>query len=414
MRALPLSLLTLLGAASATLDAEYPQVPLVAQDRTPDVSPEAPYSSTMRDELLALHRSLVEIESETLYETHVGDWLADYLEARGYTVQRQHMPVRSPGAGEARFNIIAWPGKTGRPQPRVIVSSHIDAVPPHIPYAISDEHPTAETVIRGRGSVDAKGSVAAQIVAVQSLLDGGAVDEADVALLFVVGEEGPGDGMRFFSESAERRALGGFEAVIFGEPTQNKLACGHKGGLFCSVEARGVAGHSGYPWLGKSANELLVRAMYALATTDLGSSDRFGNTTVNIGRFYGGVAINVIPEHAKADLAVRVAIGPEDEGGLIVAERIRGILAGIDPEAFTLEYTHAYGVVESDCTAPGFETTVESYGTDMPNLKGDYTRYLYGPGSILVAHGPTESLTVGDLETAVDGFKRLILHALRK
>lgn len=48
------------------------------------------------------------------------------------------------------------------------------------------------------------------------------------------------------------------------------------------------------------------------------------------------------------------------------------------------------------------------------NLKGDHTRYLYGPGSILVAHGPDEALTVGDLEAAVEGYKRIVLHALGK
>lgn len=55
-----------------------------------------------------------------------------------------------------------------------------------------------------------------------------------------------------------------------------------------------------------------------------------------------------------------------------------------------------------------------NYGTDIPSLKGNHTRYLYGPGSILVAHGARENLTVGDLETAVEGYKKLILHALKK
>lgn len=56
---------------------------------------------------------------------------------------------------------------------------------------------------------------------------------------------------------------------------------------------------------------------------------------------------------------------------------------------------------------------VAAYGTDIPNLKGDFTKYLYGPGTILVAHGARENLTVGDLETAVEGYQKLILHALK-
>lgn len=54
-----------------------------------------------------------------------------------------------------------------------------------------------------------------------------------------------------------------------------------------------------------------------------------------------------------------------------------------------------------------------NYGTDMPHLKGDFTKYLYGPGTIFVAHGPHENLTVGDLESAVEGYQKLILHALQ-
>ena len=60
----------------------------------------------------------------------------------------------------------------------------------------------------------------------------------------------------------------------------------------------------------------------------------------------------------------------------------------------------------------GFDRIVVNYGTDVPNLQGNYTRYLYGPGDILVAHSDHEALRLGDLETAVEGYKRLIKHAL--
>lgn len=43
-----------------------------------------------------------------------------------------------------------------------------------------------------------------------------------------------------------------------------------------------------------------------------------------------------------------------------------------------------------------------NYGTDVPNFKGNHTRYLYGPGSILVAHGADEAIELGDLEAGVE------------
>ncbi len=63
--------------------------------------------------------------------------------------------------------------------------------------------------------------------------------------------------------------------------------------------------------------------------------------------------------------------------------------------------------------ATGFETAVMNYGTDIPSLQGDHKRYLYGPGTILVAHSDHEHLSISDLENAVEGYKTLILASLK-
>ncbi|PHH93071.1 hypothetical protein CDD83_1356 [Cordyceps sp. RAO-2017] len=413
MRAASLAFFALaLALAPWALGADQRPLRSPASGR-PLLSPDGP---AYRDELLGLHRALVSVESISGNEGKVGRFLGRRLEARGYTVTRQHVPPRAGTPdGAERLNLLAWRG--GRDaKPRVVVTSHIDVVPPYIPYGIDSDGPvTRDTVIKGRGSVDAKGSVASMIVALDQLLASGAVDGEDVMLLFVVGEEVAGDGMLTFGASLDetdppRR----FDAVIFGEPTDNKLACGHKGALFCEVTASGTPGHSGYPWLGKSANELMIRAMAKVLDADLGSTDLFGNTTVNIGRFDGGLAANVIPEHALVKLGARVAAGSESEGARVVRRKIRRILDEVDGEALHLSCSPGYGPVKCNCDVPDFETIVVNYGTDVANLKGDHTRYLYGPGSILVAHGARENLTVGDLETAVEGYKKLILHALKQ
>ncbi|PHH66741.1 hypothetical protein CDD81_5873 [Ophiocordyceps australis] len=370
-------------------------------------------ASAYANELLSLHESLVSIESVSGNEGPVANFLDDYLSKRGYTVFRQHVqPLPDVPDNENHTNIIAWHGRGLRPRARVVLTSHIDTVPPPIPYSIG-QGPGGETIIKGRGSVDAKGSVAAMVVALGRLLAEKRVADDDVLLLFVVGEEAGGGGMLTFSDS-----LGPdpnqFEAVIFGEPTQNKLACGHKGALDCRLEALGVPGHSGYPALGKSANERMIHAMARLLDEDLGSSENFGNTTVNVGYFNGGVAGNVIAEHALVKMVTRVAVEPEESGAEVVRQRILDILHQVDDEAFTLDCAHGYGPVKTNCDVPGFETDVMAYGTDIGNLRGNHTRYLYGPGSILVAHGANESLTVEALTTSVDDFQRLILHALNK
>ncbi|KAK5659255.1 hypothetical protein OQA88_1347 [Cercophora sp. LCS_1] len=377
-----------------------------------------------RDSLLSLHKSLIDIPSVTYSgrEDAAAHFLADYLSHRGYATKLQAIPPRhDAGANQTRYNVLAWPAARSvfdplrSRKPRVLVSSHIDVVPPFIPYSISPSTGpvTGDTVIHGRGSVDAKGSVAAQITAVEELLANGEVNAEDIMLLYVAGEETTGDGMQFFSKA--KRELdpdAEFEAAVFGEPTGNKLACGHKGISGGWLYAKGKAGHSGYPELGKSATELLMRALVKALDTDLGSSERYGNTTVNVGRLEGGVAGNVIAADAKALLTVRIAAGNYSTGFEIMRERFEKILHDTDDEAFTMEWNYSYGPVECNCDVEGFETIVVNYGTDVSNLKGKHTSYLYGPGTILVAHGDNEALKVRDLEEAVEGVKRIIKYAL--
>ncbi|KAI1261811.1 Zn-dependent exopeptidase [Xylariaceae sp. FL1019] len=412
--------LALLLSCSLRAFAYSPQRPLSTITGSIDQGHHGDRAPAYRGSLLALHKSLVEISSITSNETTVGHWLADYLEDRGFSTYLQYIPSADDvnKGPKPRFNVIAkpWPKhQSSIESPKVIVSSHIDTVPPFIPYSRSDDHPNSDTVIAGRGTVDAKASVAAQITAVIELLNSESISADNVVLVYVVGEERSGDGMKYFSKSLlPLDPPPNIKAAVFGEPTEGKLACGHKGITSCTVKAHGKAGHSGYPWLGKSATETLMRGLVKVLDTDLGSSDEFGNTTVNVGLLEGGVAPNVIPETAEATMAVRVAIGPEGEGGKIVGQRIRDVLKGVDEEAFDVDCVGGYGVVKCECEVDGFENITVNYGTDVPNLDGNHTRYLYGPGTILVAHGADEAITVSDLETGVEDFKKLILHALKK
>ncbi|KAI3333086.1 hypothetical protein F4824DRAFT_258077 [Ustulina deusta] len=408
----------LLSSAAVALGFQL-QMPLTPLDDATLPSAPSPESNvpSYRDELVSLHKSLVEISSITYAEHDVGEFLADYLTKRDFVVALEFLPPSNTsdadGDGKRRFNVLAWPKPRRHPSPKVLVTSHIDTVPPYIPYSRSDDVPNGETVIAGRGSVDAKASVAAQIIAVLELLHAESIDPSDVMLLFVVGEERTGDGMRYYSNNPSfLEPAPVVKAAIFGEPTEGKLACGHKGFFGCTIKAHGKAGHSGYPWLGKSATELLMRGVVKILDTDLGSSEKFGNTTVNVGIIEGGVALNVIPELAVARIAGRVAIGPESDGGKTIVGRVEEVLKSVDEEAFELSCVNGYGVVECACDVPDFETVIVNYGTDVPNLRGSHARYLYGPGSILVAHGADEAIKLKDLEAGVEGFKKIILHAL--
>lgn len=263
-----------------------------------------PSSIVSSSPLLELHKSLVEQSSITGSEKPVTEFLRSYLESAGFTVETQ-------AVAKNRDNIFAYYNNSRKC--RVLVTSHLDTVPPYMPYERRGNE------IWGRGTVDAKGSVAAQIMAVQELNDKEEIQEGDVALLFVVGEEVGGDGMK----AANSLGLS-WDSVIFGEPTELKLARGHKGGLRFTVRAEGKAGHSGYPETGSNAIDSLVCGLSVLQKAKLPWSEDFGNTTINIGKIEGGIAGNVIPASAWATGSVRIAAGTAEEMKGLISRIVEG------------------------------------------------------------------------------------------
>jgi acetylornithine deacetylase len=266
--------------------------------------------------LLDLHRELVERSSITGSEHNVSQYLAGYLRARGFSVESQ--PVLN-----GRENVLAYIGQER--QTRILITSHIDTVPPFIPYELRGDQ------VWGRGSVE-------------RLRDAGTIIEGDAALLFVVGEEKDGHGMKAANDLGLT-----WESVIFGEPTELKLARGHKGGLAFTLSANGKAGHSGYPELGRSAIEILVRGLSALYQLELPGSERFGNTTLNVGQIEGGVAPNVIAQNASATVLVRVASDDLDE----IKTRIEKAVSAASPWLDVNFLSHGIRPVHIDSDVEG-------------------------------------------------------------
>ena len=105
-------------------------------------------------------QQLCEIESTTYFEGQVGDFLAAFLAGRGWDVEQTPVPQpeESPG-NEPRWNVYAGPsGQT----PELVFSTHMDTVPPYVPFQEDEEF------IYGRGVCDAKGIIAAQVAAAEA------------------------------------------------------------------------------------------------------------------------------------------------------------------------------------------------------------------------------------------------------
>jgi acetylornithine deacetylase len=328
-------------------------------------------------------RELVTIESTTYHEGNVGDFLADFLANRGWPVEKTAVPqpVESGHHGP-RWNVYAGPAA-----PDLVFSTHMDTVPPYIPFSED-----AETMY-GRGVSDAKGIIAAQVAAAEALRAEGYA----IGLLFVSGEERDSAGAKIANENPKPSRF-----LINGEPTDNRLALASKGALRAVLTATGKMGHSAYPELGESAVHKLVDALAKIRALDLPVLEDIGPSTLNIGQIHGGRAPNVIADHAEAQLLIRLV---SDSASTRAA--IEEAAAGLAQVDFTLEIPFVrLRAIE------GFPTMIAKFTTDIPQLSNWGEPLLLGPGSIHVAHTPYEKLAKRELQEAVDLYVKVAKQLL--
>jgi acetylornithine deacetylase len=327
---------------------------------------------------LELTRSLVSLETPTGSENAATTFLEETLRRAGYKTVRQAVTA-------GRDNLYAY-----REPPALVFSTHLDTVPPYVPLREDTE------TIHGRGSCDAKGLAAAMVAASERLAARG---ERRIGLLFLVGEENGSDGAR---AAADLGPKGRF--LINGEPTENRLSVGQKGSLRVDLTATGRAAHSAYPDEGVSAIAALLDTIERIRRLPLPRDPLLGESTLNLGLIGGGVAPNVIPPAASAQLLIRI-VEPSEP----LKAAIRSVLSpGVSVE-FPVELPFYKGGTAPD----GWDTTVVSYASDLPFLSAWGERYQLGPGTIRVAHTSHEHIRKADLLRGVDLYERLASDLLR-
>jgi acetylornithine deacetylase len=331
---------------------------------------------TNTGDVVELTARMMEIDSTSDREGLLVDWVESYLAGAEWRVKR--IPV-TPG----RDDILA----TCVDEPRVTLSTHLDTVPPFIPPRLEGD------TLWGRGACDAKGIAAAMILAAERLR----ASNFPIALLFVVGEEVTHDGA-----VAANRVPTTSKVLINGEPTESTLAIGTKGAMRFTLRTEGQAAHSAYPHLGRSAIVDLVHLLAEMGRLELPRDADLGDTTINIGGIEGGVADNVIAPFAEARCMARLVTPASELERLLrdwVGDRAK-FERGITVELARLG------------TLPGFPTSVAAYATDIPKLTNWGKPYLFGPGSIHVAHRDDEHVRVPELRSAVDAYERIARLAL--
>jgi LysW-gamma-L-lysine carboxypeptidase len=172
---------------------------------------------------------MLEIYSPSGKEEEISSFLAEELEYLGFGVHKDEVG-----------NVI---GEFGEREPVILLCGHMDTVEGIIPVRVEDGK------LYGRGAVDAKGPLAAMIVAASKIVTDGFPGK--ILVVGVVDEEGSGTGIQHFVDEGIHP-----DYAVFGEPSGlEKVVFGYKGILTVKITVETPSGHSAAPWLFENAIE---------------------------------------------------------------------------------------------------------------------------------------------------------------
>ena len=308
--------------------------------------------------------------------------------------------VRADEVGDGTLNLLFdWSGTGGT---SFVFCTHLDTVPPYIAPEVSgvrkgDVLPDGkaaekdDTMVRGRGSCDAKGQIIAMYSACHRLYEEGF---RDFGLLLLAGEETGSFGAKAYSKD---RPGGRF--VLVGEPTDNCMVTASKGTKAFEVTIPGKACHSGYPDQGRSAVDRFVRFYNALRMTRFPDDPVLGDTTWNIGKLISDNPQNILSPEVRFRLYFRTTFATD---GLL-----EDILSGIFPHDASVTACGGDTPLNYFHDVEGIETKAVSFGSDAPRLTGFRMKAICGPGSILTAHTDKEYVLLSQLKKAESQYVRI-------
>ena len=343
-------------------------------------------------------------------EARVAEYVADFFGKHGIRTERQAVQ-------ENRENVLAHvPG--GRSDLSVLLETHMDTVRADGMEIEPFEPVQKDGKLYGRGSCDAKASLAAMMVAVAETARTG--PPVDVWLCAAVDEE-------FTFGGAAHLVASGFYAdyVVVGEPTKLQVVTAHKGAVRWTVTTRGRAAHAATPWEGENAIYKMAKIVEALERyADVLQSQqphpRLGPRTLNVGTIEGGQTVNTVPDRCQIRVDRRVLPGEGvdevvaslgrylSDSGLGEQAEVEEILRD-PPMEMRDDLPWVQAVLAAARSLRPTSTCAVHYGTDASKFaEAGMQAVVLGPGDISQAHTANEWVEVDQVVAATEIYLRLL------
>ena len=317
------------------------------------------------------------------------DLIGARLARAGFTIER----IDAGGV----CNIWAWHGSVG---PVFAFLGHTDVVPTGDPAAWTSPPfvpSLRDGLLFARGAADMKGSVAAMVVALETLVAEHPAHAGVVGLLLTSDEEGDAiHGIRHVVDEFLRRGQR-IDYCVVGEPSSEQLLgdrirIGRRGSLHGHLRVRGVQGHVAFPEKALNPIHAAAPALAELVARrwDEGNA-HFPPTGFQISNIHGGSgALNVIPADLRVDFNFRFGTACSAEELMRASEAVlvrHGLDYRIDWDLSGAPFLTADGVLR-DATlaalrARGVAETIADTGGGTSD-----GRFIATLGSEIVELGP--------------------------
>ncbi|MBY0120488.1 M20 family metallopeptidase [Bacillus sp. S/N-304-OC-R1] len=314
----------------------------------------------------------------------------------------------------------------GKGDKHLFLCGHMDTVSPgeiewdHAPFSgeIVGER------IYGRGASDMKSGLAAMYLALESLYLEKDVPPATITFLATAGEEVDSCGARAFLNNNENRVI---DALVIGEPTNEKIVVGHKGALWLEISTFGKTAHGAMPHQGINAVDHMVEVIKVLDRLKIDwklEREPLGSSSLAVTMINGGIQTNVIPDKCTIRIDIRT-VPPQSHDRLMVELNTelnklveRNILYQFNITK-VLDRPPVLTPVTSDIIQCAFAIKDEqdtncfgvSYYTDAAvlNPRSVIPTLIYGPGDEKLAHQPNEWVSISSYRRSIEFYKSLIL-----
>lgn len=372
------------------------------------------------------------------------DFLQRLLRARslpgeeGEVAELVRLEMEALGFDEVRVdtagNVIGHVAGRER-TPGLMLNTHLD----HVEAGDPERWPlppfggeTRDGRVWGRGAVDIKGPLAAQVYGAAAALRAGR-PPGELWVTAVVQEEIGGLGARHLVSHL------GTDLVVVGEPSSNELRRGHRGRVELEVRLGGRSAHASMPSAGRNPLTSLGRFLDRLEEVELPGHPDLGAATLVPTRITTAPAsANVIPGEARLTCDARVVPGQSVEGLRRSLERLlddclgEGIDGSVEVPTF---HRRSYAGLEMEMPAdnppfllpedhPALRAAVDvlsrslgrspevglwRFATDGGHFAdAGMTVIGLGPGDAELAHTVDESIEIAELERAVDAYASLV------